>query len=344
MSAEPKIRFGVIGIDHPHIYGQSNLLLRAGAELVSFYATEPALITQFAETYPQARLVSNAEEILEDESIHLIASAAIPDERAPLGIRAMKHGKDYMSDKPGFVSLEQLEEVRRVQSETGCIYSIDYSERLEVPAAVKAGELVHAGVIGKVVQTLGLGPHRTRIPTRPEWFFHPERYGGIITDIGSHQVDQFLFYTGSTEAEVAASQVGNFKYPEYPEFQDFGDLTLRGNGGTGYIRLDWYTPDGLDAWGDGRLFILGTEGYIELRKNTDIAGRPGSNHLFLVDQRGIQYMDCQAVQLPYGSQLIYDVIHRTETAMSQAHCFLASELALKAQVQAAKLGHLENKH
>lgn len=339
MPAEPTIRFGVIGIDHPHIYGQSNLLLRAGAELVSFYATEPA---QFSDTYPQARLASCAEEILEDESISLIVSAAIPDERAPLGIRAMQHGKDYMSDKPGFVSLEQLAEVRRVQAETGRIYSIDYSERLDVPAAVKAGELVHAGAIGKVVQTLGMGPHRTRLHTRPDWFFHPERYGGIITDIGSHQVDQFLFYTGSTEAEVVASQVGNFKHPDYPEFEDFGDLTLRGNGGTGYIRVDWYTPDGLDTWGDGRLFILGTEGYIELRKYTDIAGRPGDNHLFLVDHHGIQHIDCRAVSLPYGPQLLYDIVHRTETAMSQAHCFLASELALKAQAQAARLGHLEN--
>lgn len=340
MPAQPKIRFGVIGIDHPHIYGQSNLLLRAGAEMVSFYATEPALIAKFAETYPQARLVSSEGEILEDETIHLIASAAIPDERAPLGIRVMLHSKDYMSDKPGFVSLAQLEEVRRVQAETGRIYTIDYSERLEVPAAVKAGELVHAGAIGQVVQTLGMGPHRIRIPTRPDWFFDPARYGGIITDIGSHQADQFLFYTGSTEAEVVASQVGNFKYPEYPQFQDFGDLTLRGNGGTGYIRIDWYTPDGLDTWGDGRLFILGTEGYIELRKYTDITGRAGGNHLFLVDHQGMQYIDCKDVFLPFGSQLIQDIINRTETAMAQTHCFLASELALKAQAQAAKLGHL----
>jgi predicted dehydrogenase len=339
--AQPKIRFSVIGINHPHIYGQSNLLLRAGAELVSFYATEPDLIARFTETYPQARQVSSEAEILEDESIHLIASAAIPDERAPLGIRVMRHGKDYMSDKPGFVSLEQLEEVRRVQAETGRIYSIDYSERLDVPAAAKAGELVQAGAIGRVVQTLGMGPHRTRLHTRPDWFFHPARYGGIITDIGSHQADQFLFYTGSTEAEVVASQVGNFKHAQYPEFEDFGDLTLRGNGGMGYIRIDWYTPDGLDTWGDGRLFILGTEGYIELRKYTDIAGRPGGNHLFLVDQKGTHYMDCKDVPLPYGPQLVHDIIHRTETAMPQAHCFLASELALKAQAQAARLGNLE---
>lgn len=343
MASHPRVRFGVIGIDHPHIYGQTNLLLKANADLVAFHATEPGLIAEFSRAYPQARQARSAEEILEDETLHLIVSAAIPDQRAPLGVRAMQHGKDYMSDKPGFVSLEQLGEVRRVQAETGRIYSIDYSERLDVPAAAKAGELVQAGAIGQVIQTIGLGPHRIRVDTRPDWFFHPERYGGIITDIGSHQADQFLFYTGSTEAEVVASQVGNFKYPEYPDFQDFGDLMLRGNGGTGYIRIDWHTPDGLDTWGDGRLVILGTEGYIELRKYTDIAGRDGGNHLFLVDQQGVHYIDCQNAELPYGPQLVYDIINRTETAMPQAHCFLASELALKAQAQAAKLGNLSGK-
>jgi predicted dehydrogenase len=343
MSAHPPIRFGVIGTNHNHIYGQTNLLLKAGAELVSFFGKEPDLSAQFSSAYPQARQAQSAEEVLEDESIHLIVSAAIPDERAPLGIQAMRHGKDFMSDKPGFVSLEQLEDVRRVQAGTGRIFSIDFSERLDVPSAVKAGELVQAGAIGKVVQTIGMGPHRARMDTRPDWFFTTKRYGGIITDIGSHQADQFLFYTGSTEAEVVSAQVGNFKYPQYPEFEDFGDVTLRGNGGTGYIRIDWYTPDGLDTWGDGRLFILGTEGYIELRKYADITGRPGGNHLFLVDHHGMQYINCQDADLPYGRQLIHDIIHRTETAMPQAHCFLASELAIKAQTMAARLGALQSK-
>jgi predicted dehydrogenase len=246
-----------------------------------------------------------------------------------------------MSDKPGFTTLEQLAEARRVQSETGRIYSICYSERMLVPATVKAGELVQAGAIGRVLQTVSLGPHLRRFHTRPEWFFQRDKYGGIITDIGSHNFDQFLFFTGSTEAEILASQVANWHHPQYPEFEDFGDAMVRGDGGTGYIRVDWFTPDGLGVWGDGRLTILGTDGYIELRKYVDIAGRPGGDHLFLVDGQSTQYMDCADVDLPYGRQLINDVINRTDTAMSQAHCFLAMELALKAQAGADRLGYLE---
>jgi predicted dehydrogenase len=249
----------------------------------------------------------------------------------------MQHGKDYMADKPGIISLEQLEDVRRVQKQTGRIYSIMYGERLENKATVKAGELVKAGAIGKVIQTVIMAPHRMTANTRPQWFFDKKFFGGIITDIGSHQFDQFLFFTDSDQAQIIAAQAGNVAHPQYPAFEDFGDVMLRGNGGTGYIRVDWFTPDGLNTWGDGRLTVLGTEGYIEVRKNTDIAGREGGNHLFLVNNKETQYIACNNVELPYGKQLVDDVLNRTETAMTQHHCFLATELALKAQKAAQKM-------
>ena len=337
MISEPALRFAAIGLNHNHINGQTNLLLRAGAELIAYYAPEPELAAAYGQAFPQARLARAEEEILEDASLPLIIGAAIPCDRAPLGVRVMQHGKDYMTDKPGFTTLEQLAEVQRLQAQTGRIYSICFSERLEVPAAVRAGELVQAGAIGRVVQTVGLGPHRIHPPARPVWFYQKARYGGILADIGSHQMDQFLFYTGSTRAEVVSSQVGNLAHPQYPELEDFGDVVLRGDGGTGYVRLDWFTPQGLGTWGDGRLTILGTEGYIELRKYIDLAGRPGTDHLFLVDQKGITYIDCKAVPLPYGRQLLADIRQRTQTAMPQAHVFLSSRLALEAEAKAVRL-------
>ena len=330
----PRIRFAVIGINHGHIYGQVDSVRKGGGEFVSFYAKEPDLAAAFAKRYPDVKQARSEAEILEDKSIHLVLSSIIPNERAPLGIRVMEHGKDYMADKPGITTLEQFEEVKKVQKKTNRIYSILYSERLENRATVKAGELVKAGAIGKVVQTIGTGPHRMNIPSRPEWFFDKKYFGGIICDIGSHQFDQFLFFTNSTQAEVIASQIGNINYPQYKEFEDFGDTMVRGNGGSGYIRVDWFTPDGLNTWGDGRLTILGTEGYIELRKNIDIAGRNGENHLFLVDNKETKYIECNDTVLPYGRLLVDDVLNRTETAMSQAHCFLATELSLIAQKNA----------
>jgi predicted dehydrogenase len=331
------IRFGVVGTNHRHIRGQVECMTNAGAEFVSFFEAEPALADDFAQRYPIPRRARSEEEVLEDPSIQLLVTAAIPSDRAALCIRAMRLGKDVMTDKPGMTTLAQLDEVRRVQKETGRIFSICFSERFETRSTVKAWELVQAGAIGRVVHTNGLGPHRINKPTRPDWFFTKDRGGGILTDIASHQADQFLLFTGSTRAEVVAAHVANYANPDKPQFEDFGEVLWRGNGGTGYVRLDWYTPDGLPTWGDGRLTILGTEGYIELRKYVDIAGRPGIDHLFLVDGKGMRYVDCTNVLLPYGPALIHDVLHRTETAMPQAHCFLASELALTAEALAKHL-------
>lgn len=333
----PLIRFAAIGLNHGHIYGQVETVIRGGGELVSFYAKEPDLVAAFSKRYPKAKLARSENEILEDKSIQLVVSASIPVERAPLGIRVMQHGKDFMADKPGIVTLEQLDEVKKVQKQTKRIYSILYGERMENRASIKAGHLIKEGAIGKVVQTLGTGPHRMNPGSRPEWFFDRKAYGGIICDIGSHQCEQFLYFTNSTKADVICSQVGNVNNPQYPGLEDFGDAMVRGNGGSGYFRVDWFTPQGLKSWGDGRLTILGTEGYMELRKNIDISGREGGNHLFLVDQKETRYIECSEVELPYGPALVQDILNRTETAMSQEHCFLATELALRAEKNAVRI-------
>lgn len=328
----------MIGANHPHIHGLVETATRGGGELAAFSIREPDLAVEFARRHPGAMRAGDERAILEDPTIQLVLSSIVPSERASLGIRAMQHGKDFMVDKPGATSLAQLEEARRVQAETGRIYSVVYSERFENAATVRAGELVRDGAIGTVVQTIGLGPHRIHPPDRPDWFWDPRRHGGILCDIGSHQFDQFLFFTRSTSVNVLSAQVRNVAHPEHRGFQDFGDAVVHGDGGTGYLRVDWLSPVGLPTWGDTRLTVIGTAGYIEVRKNVDLAGRTGGNHLFLADASGVRYENCGMVELPYGRQLIDDVLYRTETAMPQAHCFLATELALRAQEAAVGVG------
>ena len=325
------IKFSAIGLDHAHIYGMTRAIQRGGGELVSFFAQDPAQIAQYRKEFGDVKLARSEDEILDDKSVQLVLGAPIPDLRAPLGVRAMKAGKDYLGDKPAITSLEQLAEVRKAIKDTKRKFAIMYSERLEVRSAVYAGELVQQGAIGKVIQTVNLAPHRMNIPSRPQWFFDKSRYGGILTDIGSHQADQFLYYTNSTKAHVVAAQTGNLAYPQYPKFEDFGDMIMTGNGGTGYVRVDWFTPDGLDTWGDGRLFILGTEGYIELRKYTNVATAKGGNHLYIVDRKQARYVDCNKVPLPFGPQFVRDVVERSDIAQNQEQALLATELVLEAQ-------------
>ena len=350
-TAQPKysIKFSVCGMSHDHIYGMIGAVQRGGGTLVSAWGGEEDKLAAFKKRFPNVKIVATQDEIINDPSTQLILTSQIANERAAIGIRAMKHGKDVLSDKPGVTTLEDLGAIRKTVAETKKIYAIMYSERLEVKAAVKAGELVQAGAIGRVIQTINIAPHQIiqghggdagGSGGRPDWFWNPVQYGGILCDIGSHQVDQFLFYTGSTEAEVAESQIANVNHPSRPNFQDFGDMVLRGNRGFGYVRLDWFTPDGLGTWGDGRLFILGTQGYIEVRKYTNVAVAKQGNNLFLVDQKQSRYIDCNNLDLPFGPLFVADIVNRTHIAQDQTQCLLAAELVIKAQKN-AKLIHLQ---
>ncbi len=333
-----RLRMGVLGIDHRHIYTQVQHMLDTGAELAAWWTQgDPQTLDGYVRRFPNAPRKADATDILHDPGIDLILIAAVPEERADLAISAMESGKDVMSDKPGCTTLKQLDRLKEVCARTGRIFSIDFSERFEVEAVTRAAELVQEGAIGRVIQTIGIGPHRLNRATRPGWFFQRQRYGGILTDIASHQIDQFLYFTGAEDAEITLSSVGNFANPGDPELQDFGQIALRAKGSApaeGYIRVDWYTPDALPTWGDGRLFILGTGGSLELRKYVDPGGRAGGNHLFLVNNERCEHIDASGAGLPYFSRLANDIADRTETAMRQSHVLKVMELAIKAQEMA----------
>lgn len=332
------MRFAAIGLDHRHIYNMVEGLLEAGAVCAGFdpRTSDERVLVGFRERFPQLQAM-DADRLIDDPSIDLVACAAIPSERAAIAIRAMQAGKDVMVDKPGVTTFQQLADVEATVARTGRIFSICFSERFLVPSTIIAAKLIADGAIGRVVQTLGVGPHRLNRAIRPSWFFETSAFGGILTDIASHQIDQFLHFTGSRDADIVASGTGHFGGAELPDFEDFGEILLRSPQAGGYIRVDWFTADGLPTWGDGRLTILGTEGTIELRKYVDIAGRPGTDHLFLVDGKGTRHIDASGEPLTYFRNLVADIGDRTETAMSQQHAFTVCRLALEAQAKAVRL-------
>ena len=333
---EHRMKFSVIGLDHNHINGITDTMRRSGGELVAVHSSNPQALAAFQKRYGGVRVARSEDEILNDSSIQLVCSAAVPNLRAALGVRAMRHGKDFLSDKPAVTTLEDLDEVRRAVHDTRRMFGIMYG-RLESRATTHAGTLIKDGAIGRVLHTVQLAPHRVNENTRPDWFWDPELYGGTLCDLGSHQADEFVYFTGSTSADVTMSQVANLSYRHRPKFQDFGDMMVHGTGGLGYFRVDWFTPDGLGAFGDERTFILGTEGYLELRKTIDLAGRPGGDHVLIVDRKSARYIDCKNLALPFGPQFVSDIVNRTETAQNQGAALLATELVLKGQKNARML-------
>ena len=330
-------KLGVIGIDHRHILGMLGNMVAERCHCAQFWSDGPSTVDQkFAQDFPDLQRVDDRRRILDDPDVAMVLIAAVPADRAALAIEAMEAGKDVMVDKPGCTTLDQLAAIRETQARTGRIWTVNFSERFEVPAVVKAEELVSAGAIGRVVQTLGLGPHRQNLATRPDWFFDRDRFGGILCDIGSHQIDQFLWFTGSQDATITHAMVENTTMPDHPGFQDYGEILLTSQTGHGFIRIDWFTPDALPTWGDGRLFIQGTEGFIELRKYTDI-GRPHvTDNLVLVNGGTNELIPCADVMLPYFPRLVADVQDRGQTSVPQAHTFTTMRIAIEAQAMAER--------
>jgi predicted dehydrogenase len=337
----PPSKFAIIGVDHNHWRNHARILLDAGAELATYYTDKPELVAEFQHFYRDVPLAPSMQAILDDESITIIGGSAMPAERADISIAAMRHGKDVLVDKPAVTTLEQLEEIERVQRETGRLWRLYSNEHWDRRSTIKAGELVAQGAIGRVVQTTGFGPHTPRMPTRPKWFSDRRISGGIIGDIGAHQIEQFLFFTGSRTASVVTSATGNFGHPDYPEFEDYGEATLEGDGGLGWFRVDWYGPESIRVPGDIRLFLLGTQGYMEMRKYIDVAGPDGGDHLYVVNKDGARLIDTRDVPLDFGARFLADVRDRTETSITQERSFLVIRLATEAQLRARRVGGRE---
>jgi predicted dehydrogenase len=328
--------FAAAALDHGHIYAMTQALTDAGGVCRYVYDPVPERVAAFVKHFPDTRAARSPEEILQDKDVRMVAAAGIPNTRGALGIKVMTHGKDYFVDKCPFTTLQQLEQAREACRATGRKYMVYYGERLHSEASEYAMQLVLAGAIGRVIQVIGLGPHRLNKPARPPWFFDKEQYGGILCDIGCHQVEQFLAYAQAKDAKVLHSKVGNFNNPEHPQLEDFGDATLLAdNGASNYFRVDWFTPEASPVWGDGRLTLLGTQGTIEVRKYYNPHISDGGGHVYLCNQHENTYFDASGqVGCPFFGALILDSLNRTEKAMTQQHAFLAAQLALEAQAKA----------
>lgn len=324
--------FAAAYFDHGHIYGQIDGLASAGGGLKYVYDTQDGRVDSVLKKYPDAKRVRSLDEILDDPEVKLITAAAVPNERCEIGIRVLDAGKDYLTDKAPFTDLNQLAQAQKKVEETDRKYAVCYSERLLSEAGYYAGEVAREGRIGRVLQVLNLAPHNLAADTRPEWFFQKSRVGGILTDIGSHQFEQFLYCSGATDGEVNFARVENFANAAHPEFEDFGEASATLNTGAScYCRLDWFNPKGSQVWGDGRTFILGEKGYIEARKYRDIV-HGDSDVVYIVDDEGEHRVECRGkVGFPFFGKFILDCLNRTEFAMSQAHAFKAAELSMKAQ-------------
>jgi len=332
-------RLALAGADHNHLYEIIDRLVKAGAEAVAHTAEG-----QFFEHYSgwQAESVERSyDDILADDSIDLIVTAAIPNRRASIALAAIEAGKHVVSDKPGLTTMDQLDAVcSAVAGRPGRPWTVLFTERFENRAINEAVRLARSGAVGTVVHVVGAGPHTMWAKRRPDWFWDPDATGGILVDVGSHQVDQFVSITGAAAADVSvvSSMVGNVASSDHPAMQDIGSMTLAAGAVVGDHRLDYLTARGLGTWGDCRLMIVGTDGTIEARANVDVAGADGAEHLIVVDAGGTRRIDISGVVVDWAELALADVADGGERLMTQQHAIDVTDVCLRAQAAARPWG------
>ena len=299
------IKFAAIGLDHAHIFGMIARGSTRRRQLVAFHATDPAQIADFSKKFRDVKLASE-DEILNDKSIQLVAGAPIPDLRAPLGIRVMKAGKDYLADKPGITSLKQLADVRKAVKETGRKFAIMYSERLEVRSAVYAGELIKQGAIGRVVQTVNLAPHRVNAPSPSRLVLrqgalrrHPLRHRlapGRSIPLLHQQHEGQGRRRADRQRRVSA-------VPEVRRLRRHGDGRQRRHRlrARRLVHARWTCRPGATA-GCSSSAPRATSSCAST--STSPRDSKGGNHLYIVDKKQARYIDCKNVQLPFGPQFV----------------------------------------
>lgn len=340
MAASPPVRFAVVGLDHPHAYAMTMSLLAAGAEHAGFAADDETVGGYAAMFGAEQREI---DDVLADTTIDLVVPVGVPSERAAVSVAALRAGKHVLSDKPATTTTGQVDEIRAAVSETGQIFAVLLGERFESRASRRAAALVADGAIGDVVHVNSFGPHRLGIDGRPAWFFDGTKNGGILNDLASHQIDQFLHLAGRDgqpidDVTIASALVANRAHPEHPELEDYGEVLLRTPTATGFARVDWFSPGGIPTWGDVRLFVVGTAGYLEARKNVDIGGQPGGDHLLLVTERETRRFDCQRDELTVMADFLDGVRDGVARGLSTEHSLAVCDLAARVQAAARREG------
>ena len=340
------------GLDHGHVFEIVDRIAKAGAEVVCHVA-DGGLLEHYENWQTESQAVTY-DELLADDTIDLVVTAAVPNRRADIALAAIAAGKHVVTDKPGLTTMAQLDAIRAaIAGRPGRPWTVLFTERYENRAIAEAVRLARSGAVGRIVHVVGAGPHTMWAKRRPDWFWDPDATGGILVDIGSHQVDQFLSITGLTAADVSvvASMVGNVASADHPRMQDVGSMTLAGRSGpsgsgpevqeqgiVGDHRLDYLTAKGLGTWGDCRLTIVGTEGTIEARANVDVAGADGAEHLIVVDSDGTRRVDVSNVVVDWGEQLLADLADDGERLMTQQHAIDVTDVCLRAQAAARPWG------
>ncbi|RXZ84685.1 gfo/Idh/MocA family oxidoreductase [Paenibacillaceae bacterium] len=272
-------KFSIVGCEHAHIEIFIAEMIALGYECAGLY--EPNNVRLAKRLADQFALpIVTEQQRLFAEDVAIIGSSAINNEKIGLIETCERYGKPVMIDKPAVTNRGDFERLQAVIERGKIEVGMLLTERFN-PAVHTLKNLIEAGELGRIVSIGMRKPHLLNAASRPEWFFSKEQCGGIIIDLLVHDFDLLRWFTGSEVHESDGMKVKS-SLPDRPGFYDAASLqVVMGNGVIAQLYADWYTPATSWTWGDGRIFVTGTEGFAELRLAGDPIAGAGTDELLL---------------------------------------------------------------
>jgi predicted dehydrogenase len=197
---EEKLRVGIVGCGY-----QGGRL----AEAVGL--SDSLVVTACADTNPEAAAAmtgsighvtghDSIEDLLAHGDVDVVMIATPHHVLAEASIKAIRAGKHVLAEKPIALNDREAAMVQNALAESDVRYLASYSFRY-LPAWQQARELLEAGAVGEIEAIsgrFGCGP------LNKGWIADPATGGGPLLFLGSHLVDQILWYAGDAPVEVYA--------------------------------------------------------------------------------------------------------------------------------------------
>ncbi len=195
-----KLKIGIVGAGRiGNVHAESITYHIPEAEVVRVSDVVEESARKLAEKFGIPAYSADYMDIINDPGIDAVLVCSPTPTHADISIAAMKAGKHVFCEKPVHTSLEKIEEVARVASETGKKLQIGFNRRFDHNhRAVR--RMVENGSLGRVeiIKITSRDPE----PPSPEY---AASSGGLYIDMMIHDFDMAMFLADSDVEEVYAT-------------------------------------------------------------------------------------------------------------------------------------------
>lgn len=200
MEDQARLRVGIVGCGY-----QGGIMAKTIKESDACQVTACAdpnrdAATQVAAIAGNAAVYPSVNDMLHHSDVDAVIVATSHDVLYECSLAAIRAGRHVLTEKPMGMDEKEATQLEDAVAHANITFMAGYSFRY-IAAWQKVRELLEVGAVGEVhtiVGSISLGP------MSEGWISKPETGGGPLLYVGSHLVDQILWYLGDNPVEVSA--------------------------------------------------------------------------------------------------------------------------------------------